>query len=86
MALYTIWLFNVLPLGGDDMSLLCALQGSLMVWMAAHAPDAAMAAVVTAIAALWWPDEAMANAAAFCRYADLSRAYAACVWSACQPG
>lgn len=54
-----------------------------MVWMAAHAPDAAMAAAVTATAALWWPDEAMANAAAFCRCAALSGAYAACV--VCMP-
>ena len=53
------------------MQLLHLLQGSVMVWMAAHAPDAAMAAAVTATAALWWPDEAMANAAAFCRCAAL---------------
>ncbi|KAK9833279.1 hypothetical protein WJX81_002345 [Elliptochloris bilobata] len=42
-------------------------QGSLMVWLAAHAPSVAMAAAMTATAALWWPDEALSNAAAFCR-------------------
>lgn len=46
-------------------------QGSLMAWLAAEAPDVAMAAAVTATAALWWPDESLANAAAFCRCAAM---------------
>jgi len=51
-------------------------QGSLMAWLAAQAPDVAMAAAMTATAALWWPDEALSNAAAFCR--------CACACAACQ--
>jgi len=46
-----------------------------MAWLAAQAPDVAMAAAMTATAALWWPDEALSNAAAFCRCAG---ACAAC--------
>ncbi len=42
-------------------------QGSVMAWLAAEAPDTAMAAAMTATAALWWPDESLGNAASFCR-------------------
>ena len=36
-------------------------------WLIQSAPDTARCAVVTAVAALWWPDDAVGRAAAFCR-------------------
>lgn len=47
-----------------------------MAWLAAEAPDTALAAAMTATAALWWPDESLGNAASFCRCAAVpSRPY-----------
>lgn len=43
---------------------------SVLEWLLAEAPDLALAAVGTGVAALWWPDsDSGAKATAFCRYA-----------------
>ena len=38
-----------------------------MAWLAREAPDTALAAIVTAASALWWPDDVVGKAANFCR-------------------
>ena len=43
---------------------------SVLEWLLAEAPDLALTAVGTGVAALWWPDsDSGAKATAFCRYA-----------------
>ena len=39
----------------------------LLAWLAQEAPELLMYAVVTATAALWWPDDSVGHAAKFCR-------------------
>jgi hypothetical protein len=39
-----------------------------MVWLAREAPDTALAAIITAASALWWPDDVAGKAANFCRW------------------
>ncbi len=43
---------------------------SVLEWLLTEAPDLALTAVATAVAALWWPDsDSGAKATAFCRFA-----------------
>ena len=44
---------------------------TVLAWLAREAPDTALAAVVTAASALWWPDDVVGRAAVFCRCAPL---------------
>lgn len=39
----------------------------ILVWLMREAPDVLLCAVVTATAALWWPDDSVGVAARFCR-------------------
>ena len=39
----------------------------ILVWLTREAPDVLLCAVVTATAALWWPDDSVGIAAKFCR-------------------
>ena len=41
---------------------------TVLAWLAREAPDTALAAVVTAASALWWPDDVVGRAAVFCRW------------------
>ena len=48
---------------------------SVLEWLLAEAPDLALTAVATGVAALWWPDsDSGAKATAFCK----------CVFAMCQ--
>ena len=39
----------------------------ILAWMAHEAPELLLCSIVTATAALWWPDDSVGNAAKFCR-------------------
>ena len=50
----------------------CAASGGIgaepiPAWLAREAPDLLLCTVVTATAALWWPDDSAGAAAKFCR-------------------
>ena len=38
-----------------------------MTWLAREGPDLLLCAIVTATAALWWPDDSVGVTAKFCR-------------------
>ena len=51
----------------------------ILVWLTREAPDVLLCAVVTATAALWWPDDSVGIAAKFCR--SVSAASCLCMFT-----